>query len=382
VVHTPARAGGQPARFERGGDHLVISPERPIARGTEFTVAVTYHGRPQLIPDPTEPAGSGAGGIGWTRLHDGTVFVVSEPDGARSWFPGNDHPADKATFAIHVDVPAPYSVASNGHLAATPSGTGNRRWDWTMDHPMATYLATVVIATLDEQQSTSPAGVPIRNFFPTRTATDDAKTFARAGEMVDYFSSIISPYPFGEYGQAVVPTDLGYALENQTLSLFGHDMLGSDQDAQLTIAHELAHQWFGDSVGITRWSDIWLNEAFANYLQYVWMAHADPSFDLNRTMANLRADKAAELGPILDPGAAGTFSDSVYDRGALTLHALRTTIGDDAFFTLLRRWTVEHRDGVATTKQFVALAEEVSGRNLDAFFHAWLRAPKVPPLPR
>ena len=157
------------------------------------------------------------------------------------------------------------------------------------------------------------------------------------------------------------------------MAVFGRDMLGTDQEAQLTAAHELAHQWFGDSVGIERWSDIWLNEAFANYLQYVWMAHADPTFDLDRTMANLRAEQADELGPILDPGATGTFSSSIYERGALAVHALRRTIGDAAFFTLLHRWTVEHRYGTATTAEFIALAEQVAGRPLDDFFHAWLR---------
>jgi len=199
--------------------------------------------------------------------------------------------------------------------------------------------------------------------------------------MIDYFSSIISPYPFGEYGAVTVAADLGYALENQTMSLFGRDMLGTDQEAQLTVAHELAHQWFGDSVGIERWSDIWLNEGFANYLQYVWMAHADPGFDLDRTMADLRAEKADDLGPILDPGPRGTFSSSIYDRGALAVHALRRTIGDPAFFTLLHRWTVEKRYGVGTTAEFIALAEQVSGRPLGDFFDAWLRAKQVPPLP-
>ena len=371
-----ARAAG----VERDGDHLVVTPDAPIEKGREFVARVTYHGVPRPVADPTEPGADGA--LGWQRLPNGDVYVVSEPIGARTWFPANDQPGDKATFATELDVPARYAVAGNGTVVAPPAEHGRRTWTWTMDRPMAPYLATVVIAPMHEQHTASPAGVPIRNAFPAATYDDGVRTFARTGEMLDYFASIISPYPFGEYGAVTVPADLGYALENQTTAVFGRDMLGTDQEAQLTVAHELAHQWFGDSVGIERWSDIWLNEAFANYLQYVWIAHADPTFDLDRTMANLRAEKADELGPILDPGPRGTFSSSIYERGALTVHALRRTIGDAAFFELLRRWTVEHRYGIGTTAEFVALAEQVSGTNLDAFFDAWLRAKKVPPLPR
>jgi aminopeptidase N len=365
--------------FRRIGDRLVVELTRPIAGGRPFHTTVLYGGVPRAVGDPTGPPG--AGELGWQRLRNGDVYVVSEPIGARTWFPANDQPGDKATFDVAMTVPSRFTAAANGHLRATGHHGRRRTWVWTMSHPMAPYLATVVIAPMREQRTGSPAGVSIRSFF-SKSFDQGVRTFARTGEMLDYFSSVLSPYPFGEYGVATVPADLGYALETQTLAVFGRDMLGTDREAELTVAHELAHQWFGDSVGIERWSDIWLNEAFANYLQYVWMAHADPTFDLDRTMANLRAEKADDLGPILDPGPRRTFSASIYERGALAVHALRRTIGDTAFFELLRRWTTEHRYGVATTKQFIALAEQVAGRDLHAFFHAWLPAPKVPPLPR
>jgi aminopeptidase N len=380
---TPAFAAfpAEPVRFARHGDALVVTPARPVPKGKRFAVQIAYHGVPSPVADPTEPGAHGE--LGWQRLPNGDVYVVSEPIGARTWFPANDQPGDKATFAVRVSVPDGLTVASNGQwLGAGRPGPGRTSFQWRMQHPMAPYLATVVIAPMREQRTASPAGVSIRNYFPTTHYDAGVRDFAPVGAMVDYFASIISPYPFGEYGVVTVPADLGYALETQTMAVFGRDMLGTGREAQLTAAHELAHQWFGDSVGIARWSDIWLNEAFANYLQYVWLAHADPTFDLDQTMANLRAEKAGDLGPILDPGPRRTFSTSIYERGALTVHALRRTIGDTAFFTLLRRWTTEHRYGVATTKQFVALAEQVSGRKLRTFFHAWLRAKTVPPLPR
>lgn len=368
-----------PARTTRAGDQLGITPSQAIPRGDRFVTDVAYHGVPRSLDDPSEP---GAGRLGWQRLDNGDVFVISEPVGARTWFPANDQPADKATFAVAVDAPPGDVVASNGRLTDAPTPDRGGPWTWIMDRPMAPYLATVVIAPMREQRSVSPGGVPIRNYLPVASFDADARDFARTGEMVDYFSSIISPYPFGEYGVAVVRDDFGYALENQTMSVFGRDMLGTDREAQLTAAHELAHQWFGDSVGIVRWSDIWLNEAFANYLQYVWLAHADTTFDIDRAMADLRADKIDELGPILDPGPEHTFDAAIYERGALAVHALRRTIGDPAFFELLHRWTTEHRYGVATTAEFIRLAEQVSGRDLTAFFHAWLQAKSVPPLPR
>jgi len=370
----------EPVRRRRDGDQLTLTLPDAVPRGTSFTVSIGYHGVPRPVSDPTGPPGEGE--LGWQRLPNGDVYVVSEPIGARTWFPSNDQPGDKATFTVRVEVPVGLTVASNGQwLGGGAHGPGTNTFHWHMSHPMATYLATVVIAAMREQRGASPGGVSIRNYFPNATVEAGISSFARTGEMIDYFSSIISRYPFGEYGVAVVPTDLGYALENQTMSVFGRDMLGTDQEAQLTVAHELAHQWFGDSVGIERWSDIWLNEAFANYFQYVWMAHADPTFDLDRTMANLRAERAGELGPILDPGPRGTFSSAIYERGALAVHALRRTIGDPAFFTVVRRWTTEHRYGIGTTGQFITLVEEVTGRPLGTFFDAWLRAKTVPPLP-
>jgi aminopeptidase N len=371
---------GATAAYRRTGDRLVVTLPRPAVKGTPFSTRLTYHGTPRPLPDPTDPGAGGA--LGWQRLRNGDVYVVSEPVGARTWFPANDVPGDKATFTTTIDAPERYAVAANGALTG-PTGSGARRtWTWTMDRPMAPYLATVEIAPMREQRSTSPGGVPVRNWFPDQAYATAAKTFVRQGEALDYLATLVGPYPFGEYGAVTVAADLGYALENQTLAVFGRDMLGTDEEAQLVMAHELAHQWFGDSVGIGSWSDIWLNEGLANYFQYVWLAHTDPTYDLDHAMAELRAGQAGGLGPILDPGATGTFGDAVYVRGALAVHALRRTIGDADFFELMHRWTSEHAYGVATTAQFITLAEDVSGRPLGPFFDAWLRAPKVPALPR
>ena len=370
---------GRPAQTRRHGAELVIRPARVIPRGHAFTVRVRYHGAPHTVSDPSDPNLDIP--LGWNRAANGDIWVVSEPVGAQTWYPANDHPADKATYSIRVDVPERLAVASNGHLTLGPVQSGRRVWRWEMAAPMASYLATVVIAPMREQTTASPAGTPIRNFFPTAGYDGNVRNFAVTGEVLDWFTTVFGPYPFAEYGAVVIDRDLGYALETQTMSIYGRDMLGTDPDGAMTLAHELAHQWFGDSVGIRRWSDIWLNEGFATYAQYLWQAHADPTFDLDQFMRNRRAESAADLHRPLDPGPTKEFTASVYVRGALALHALRLTVGDAKFFAILHAWTSEHRHATATTAQFVALAQRISGQPLGKFFAGWLRADAVPVLP-
>jgi aminopeptidase N len=240
---------------------------------------------------------------------------------------------------------------------------------------MASYLVQVVIGDLEFEETTGPDGLPIRHAFDTGILDDIDPAVDRIGDMIEFYSGRFGPYPFEAYGMVVLDVPLGLALETQTLSTFG-TLLAEDENV---VAHELAHQWFGDEVSVASWQDIWLNEGFATYAQWMWTEQAGgPTAD--ERAADESANPQAYPLPPANPGAGSMFDSSVYIRGALTLHVLRRTIGDDAFFELLQTWVDRYGGDAATTADFEALAEAVSGQELTPLFDAWLRAPALPDL--
>jgi aminopeptidase N len=366
---TAVEVDGIPARWERRHDHeLVVTPVRTLQEGARFTAGVRYRGTPAAIAGsaPLEP--------GFTS--DGReAYVASEPNGAATFFPCNDHPTDKASYEIRVTVPEALDVAANGLLRATTAGAtgGTETWVFDAPDPMATYLVQVVVANLRFEELRGPGGLPIRNAYDADLGREVGAAFARQGEMIDFFADLFGPYPFATYGAVVVDDDLGFALETQTLSLFG-----SELTAEPVVAHELAHQWFGDDVSLGSWRDIWLNEGFATYTQWLWTEHrGGGSID---EIARASADTPGLDVPPADPGADQLFGATVYVRGALTLHVLRHELGDDTFFEVLRTWVERYGGASATSADFESLAGEVSGRDLSDLFDAWLRAPELPSL--
>ena len=451
------------AEFTRSGRELTITPMTMLAEGDSFEVVVSYAG---------EPGQSG----GWNYYGSG-VMVAGEPISASGWYPVNEHPLDKSTYTFIITVDEQFDVGANGILEDTiENDNGTLTYIFEARDPMASYLTTLVIGDFDIVTDESESGVPIRNYFANGLPQSTIDDFAHTAEMIDFFETVFGPYPFEVYGVVVHDIPLGFALETQTLSVFGNSFTNEG-----VVAHELAHQWFGNSISVAGWQHIWLNEGFATYAEALWVEYTlgedafqesmanryeswiNPSFAATRQEivnffnnipmrgVELTADEADEaltslLGQILDreqivsmvdeiraDGVTGTeiievvegtsfiqvdltlnglynfliilglddvaenfeqsfvptgdptpealFSGAVYQRGGLTLHALRRVIGDDDFFTLLRTYTETYHDSNAETADFIVLAEEISGQDLGDFFNAWLFEERTPDIP-
>jgi aminopeptidase N len=364
------RVDDDAANFARDGDEVIVTPSKPIVERAKFFVDIAYDGIPEPLSDPD------IGRVGWVDVGP-TSYVVGEPHGAHAWFPGNDHPSDKATFEIRVTVPAGVTAVANGVLREKRDTADSTTWIWDQREPMATYLAMVAIGDFTIQTGEGPHGLPLRHVFATRLAPAAANATARTAEMIEVLESIFGPYPFATYGALVVDDGFGFALETQTLSLFPRSIAVRSTASERIQVHELAHQWFGDSLTPSRWQDIWLNEGFATYAESLWLERTQ-GFNIDGAMQTF-ANKW--YGPIAHPTADNLFADAEYERGALVLHALRRKVGDEVFFAILRDYATTFRHSSVDTAAFVALVNRHAGQPLDDFIDQYLNAPVAPALP-
>ncbi|MEU3978935.1 M1 family metallopeptidase [Streptomyces sp. NPDC026672] len=372
------RVDGARAAFTTSGEHeLVVTPKKPLAKGTPVTVVVRYTGVPSTK--------SAYGFSTWHRTPDGAV-AADEPESAWWWYPSNDHPLDKATYDVSVAVPDGTQVISNGTLQPTVSKLGWTRWSWRENKPQATYLTTLAVGKFDITTGTSEGGVPVVNAYSADLGENDGAARAsveRTGELVDWLSGWFGPYPFGSAGGYVPNTTTSYALETQTRVFYSPRQFAKGSNTSVVV-HELAHQWYGDSVSVKGWKDIWLNEGFASYAQWLWSEHEGEGTAqelADYTYASHPADDPFWTVKPGDPGPDHQFDAAVYDRGALALQALRNEIGDDAFFAILKGWPRQHAYGNASVADFERYAEQVSGRPLAALFDTWLFQPVKPAAP-
>ncbi|MFJ8577948.1 M1 family metallopeptidase [Micromonospora sp. NPDC093277] len=355
---------GHAHAFTRDGQELVVTPRPKLKAGQTFTVVVKYAGVPAVITDPD-------GSIeGWVPTDDG-AFVAGEPQGTPAWLPTNDHPTDKATFRFTAKVPEGLTAVGNGQLLSQETSDGWTTFVWDSTEPMASYLATITIGNFVVTETTTAGGVPVYIAVDPRQVAGSASAVSQLPKMIDFFSSKFGPYPFASTGAIIDRApNVGYALETQTKPIF------SGAASVSTMAHELAHQWYGDSVSPERWSDIWLNEGFATYAQWMYTEYnggASVASTFNSSSNYGRAASSSFWQTVLaDPGPVDMFSSIPYNRGAMTLHALRGKVGDETFFRILREWAAGNRYSHASTADFMALAEKESGQNLGTFFDVWL----------
>jgi aminopeptidase N len=364
---------GRAVRYRDRRDSLVLRPDGPVPVGEEFTLTVRYAGHP--TPVRTRSLGT----AGWEELADG-VIVAGQPHGAPSWFPCNDRPSSKATYRISLTVASGYHAVANGRLTSSRRHASATTWVYEQDEPMATYLATVHVGRYEVRSE--EGDVPVHAVLPRRLLGRYAAAFGRQREMVDTFTRLFGAYPFGAYTVVVTDDDLEIPLEAQGLSAFGANFLTSDWDSVRLVAHELSHQWFGNSLTLGRWQDIWLHEGFACYAEWIWSEESGgPTAHERASEHHARLRELDQDLVLTDPGPELMFDDRVYKRGALTLHALRLTVGDDAFFDLLRGWTAKHAHGTVSTDAFVEFAELSTGCDLAGLLDAWLNREALPDLP-
>ncbi len=365
---------GEPAPFERDERELIIFPSSPLAAGDEFEVVVAYRGTPAPLDDAAGPFA-----LGWQTRPWGT-FVASEPTGAATWFPGNDHPTDKATFDIDITVPEGVAAAAPGRLVAQDTGPdGATTYRWASEHPMATYLVSVATGPFSITSDPGPDGVEIRHAVLTSREVELLADLESTIPILEWMTDRFGPYPFDTYGVLTIPDSIPFALENQTLSLFGADFIdfGGDFADQIEV-HELAHHWFGNLVSPAQWQDIWLNEGFATWAEYAWAEEQGfGDFDELATEAPF----FGEMGPLREVTPTTLFDAKVYFRGGLGVEALRRTVGDAVFDEIVQAWLTRHADSAATTDDFLTIVDEIGGDEAGALMRSWIDDPEMPPLP-
>ncbi|MEU4493194.1 M1 family metallopeptidase [Streptomyces sp. NPDC023998] len=371
-----ATVDGKEAAANRAGDELTVRPHRDLDKGKTFRTVVRYSGTPEVIVDKDEDRSE----EGWLTTADGAL-AVGEPAGSMAWFPGNNHPSDKATYDITVTVPKGLQAISNGELTSQRTAGDRTTFAWKSKEPMASYLATLAIGKYDVKRSSPASGPSVLTAVDKTVADDSEEVLAQIPEIMEWAKGNFGEYPFSSIGAIVVPDgEVEYALETQTRPVFPQKYFDTE-----TLVHEIAHQWYGNSVTPKSWKDMWLNEGFAQYAEWLWLEDFEDTPAQESFEAAFDAEENWEFAPADPPSAAQISDGPVYYRGAMVLHKLRQEVGEDVFYEIMQGWAAEHRYGNASTADFtsyVAKKAKKAGKDLDGeLWNTWLYGKDKPAHP-
>ena len=337
-----------------------------------YELSLAYRGTPEPVVVPTTRGDLST--TGWTTTEEGETWTMQEPWGAYTWYAVNDHPSDKALYDFTLTVPSPWVGVANGALVDRTESDGDTTTTWHLAEPAASYLVTSAFGDYEMTEDSSASGVPITYWTP-RDDPSAAEALAATPDAMAWLEDLLGPYPFDTFGTVVVDSRSG--METQTMVTLGNT---SYTLSPAVIVHELAHQWYGDQVTPTDWSDVWMNEGMAMYLQGMWEAERDgitPAQKMDE-WSYYEADFRRDAGPPgdFDPQAFG--SSNVYYGPALMYQELREKVGDEAFFDVVRAWPEANDNDNATRADYLAFIEEQTGAELDEFFEAWLLGTTTP----
>ncbi len=383
--------GFETVAFEHQSRELAVDLGGTAIAGVQISVTVGYSGTPRSVPADAVPFRPG-----WQQTDD-LAYLFSQPDGAQSLFPVNDHPLDRADVSLAVTTPTGVEAVSGGTVVSESRGDSGDTVVWEMTD-IAPYLIPLAIGQFTLASDRVVDGVRydvwVSDDLVDLPAVD---TFEIQPEVIAFFEQRFGPYPFDRAGALIVDDDLGAALETQTIPTY---TATSARWGDVVIAHELAHQWFGDSIALEQWDDIWLNEGFATFAHWLWLEERfgferyDSEVEAAyRTLSGIgltesgvtpavAADRVrAAFPPPDDPRASDLFNRSVYERGGLALVALRDAVGDEALFDLIRTYTQRYSGSSITTDAFLALVDEVLGDEPAALLTSWVVDVDIPALP-